>query len=866
MAKKDPVSTDPHAAREAQRYDTPTASREFILSFLEQSGKPMTLEELALGLDMTEPETHEGLRRRLIAMTRDAQLICNRRQQYGLPKKMNLIRGRVQGHKDGYGFVIPELGDDDLYLTSRQMRRVFDGDIVMVRDDGKNYRDKREAVIVEVVERRTSDVVGRLHYEDGVAFVIPDNSRITHDIMVPGHALGGAAHGQYVTVKIVRQPEFRARPMGHITEVLGDHMAPGMEIDVALRTHAIPFRWPDAVEQETAGLHEELLPEDKLNRIDLRDLPLITIDGEDARDFDDAVFCSKKPGGGWRLYVAIADVSHYVLPGSALDQEAIQRGNSVYFPDHVVPMLPEVLSNGLCSLKPHVDRACMVCEMTISDKGRLSGYTFYEGLMHSKARLTYTEVGQMLAATAESALGQGDFKYPDLVPHILELEKLYVALRQAREARGAIDFETVETRILFDRERKIERIVPVLRNDAHKLIEECMLCANVATAKFFSKYKIPALYRVHKGPSEQRLEKLKAYIAELGLFLPGATKPTTKDYQQLFQMIKERPDAATLQTVMLRSLSQAVYTPENEGHFGLGYKAYAHFTSPIRRYPDLLAHRAIRHLIRSERACKQVRRLEGTAALANADGYLQADQQLAMLGEHCSMTERRADEATRDVMSWLKCEYLTQHVGEQFNGVVTAVTSFGLFVELNDLYVEGLVHVSSLRSDYYQFDGVRHRLIGERSGTVFRLGDAVKIRVVRVGLDDRKIDLELLGQAHAQSSKRRGNSRRADIMAEWNADFARRKSGTGKARRSSQKKNKGGGPAGKVTTKPNNTAAAKSIKTGVEKPSKPGKSNKSGKATKSAHVGKSGKSAKAGKAGLSSRRKSKNTNKPKNAG
>ncbi len=779
MAKKSRQQQDPHAQREAERYEHPTASREAILAALEDRGTPATIEELAEHFDVHKEEPLEGLRRRLIAMCRDGQLVCNRKGAYGIAKRMNLIRGRVQGHRDGYGFLTPEDGGEDLYLSSRQMRRVFDGDIVLVREDNRSFKGKREAVIVEVVERRTEEVVGRFYQEGGVAFVVPDNPRLIQDIMVPEHAINGARNGQYVSVAVVRQPEYRSGPMGHVKEVLGEHMAPGMEIDVALRTHGIPFRWPDDVDREAEKFTPEIPAKDKEHRVDLRDLPLVTIDGEDARDFDDAVFCARKRGGGWRLYVAIADVSNYVIPGTALDKEAFERGNSVYFPNRVVPMLPEVLSNGLCSLNPLVDRLCMVCEMTISASGRMSGFKFYEAVMLSKARLTYNKVGAFLD-DPDSMEGQAfQQRYADLVPHIRELHNLYLALRIAREERGAIDFETVETRILFDAERKIDKIVPITRNDAHKLIEECMLCANVAAAKLFEKNEIPALYRVHEGPSAERLEKLRAFLGELSLSLPGGMNPKPADYQQLCAAIKERPDNATLQTVMLRSLSQAKYQPENQGHFGLGYDAYTHFTSPIRRYPDLMVHRAIRDLIRGERPCKQVERVPGAQPLPKQARYKHDMADLMVLGEHCSMTERRADDATRDVMSWLKCEYLTQHVGEKFEGIVSAVTAFGLFVELKELYVEGLVHVSSLKSDYYNFDASHHRLVGERSGTVFRLGDDVQVQVVRVDLDDRKVDLELLGDPKRRprpGGKGPGSgSRRQKILAEWNADFEKQK-------------------------------------------------------------------------------------------
>jgi ribonuclease R len=483
------------------------------------------------------------------------------------------------------------------------------------------------------------------------------------------------------------------------------------------------------------------LEKDKLHRVDVRHLPFVTIDGEDARDFDDAVLCERRKGG-WRLYVAIADVSHYVPVESALDIEARARGNSVYFPDYVVPMLPEAISNGLCSLNPHVDRLCMVCEMTISDSGRITGYQFYEGVMHSHARLTYTKVGEILTGEGDTRVALRE-EYKAVVPQLELLHKLYQCLRIARDERGAIDFDTVETRIQFNEERKIERIVPIKRNDAHKLIEECMLCANVCAAQFIEKHNLIGLFRVHEGPTETKLANLRAYLSELGLGLAGGDKPTPGDYQQLLQMIQDRSDGHLIQTVMLRSLRQAMYQVENHGHFGLGYEAYTHFTSPIRRYPDLLVHRAIRSVVRGTEPTTHVRRVDTAKAVPKKFIYPYTASDMVVFGEQCSRTERRADEATRDVVSWLKCEYLRDQVGAVYAGHVSAVTSFGLFVELNDLYVEGLIHITSLPHDYYRFEPAQHRLMGERTRKVFGLGDELVVRVVRVDLDNRKIDFEL---------------------------------------------------------------------------------------------------------------------------
>ncbi len=741
MSKRKSSHRDPFAAREAEKYENPIPSREYILELLDSADQPVTHEQMCEMLKLDDEERIEALRRRLIAMARDGQLISNRRDAYLRLDKIDVIRGRVQGHRDGYGFVIPAEGGDDIYLHNRQMRKVFDGDEVLVRLSGEQYRGKEEGAIVEVLTRNTTQLAGRFFNEDGVQFVRPENPRITQDVMIPFGAYGGAKHGQIVVAEITQQPDKNRLPMGKIIQVLGDHMAPGMEIELAIQAHGIPCVWPDDVTREAALLSHEVQAKDKLHRVDVRHLPLVTIDGEDARDFDDAVLCERRKGG-WRLYVAIADVSHYVQVESALDVEARARGNSVYFPDYVVPMLPEALSNGLCSLNPHVDRLCMVCEMNISDAGRITGYQFYEAVMHSHARLTYTKVGEILTGSGENAEALRE-EYKAVVPQLELLHKLYKCLRIARDERGAIDFETVETRIQFNEERKIERIVPIKRNDAHKLIEECMLCANVCAAKFIEKHNLIGLFRVHEGPTEQKLTNLRAFLSELGLGLSGGDQPTSGDYQQLMQAIQGRSDAHMIQTVMLRSLRQAMYQVENHGHFGLGYEAYTHFTSPIRRYPDLLVHRAIRSVIRSEVSTVHVRRVETAKSIPLRKIYPYSANDMLVFGEQCSRTERRADEATRDVVSWLKCEFLRDQVGAVYGGHVSSVTSFGLFVELNDLYVEGLIHITSLPHDYYRFEPAQHRLVGERTRKVFGLGDELVVRVVRVDLDNRKIDFEL---------------------------------------------------------------------------------------------------------------------------
>lgn len=744
MVSRNKNPKDPHAGREAQNYDNPIQSREFILAHLKERGAPATHETLCSELGQASPEGIEALRRRLIAMCRDGQLICNRRDAYLPIEEADLVSGRVIGHRDGFGFLVPDDGGSDLFLTARQMRMVFHGDRVAARVDKVDDRGRREGVVVDVIEHRTHQTVGRFFNESGIAYVVPENARINHEVLVPEEHVGEACHGQYVVVDILRQPTMRAKPTGKIVEILGEHMAPGMEIDVAIRSYDIPHSWPTEVGEQAASIPGEVAEKDKANRVDIRNMRLVTIDAETARDFDDAIFCEPRGRGAYRLVVAIADVSHYVRTGSPLDEEALQRGNSVYFPDHVMPMLPEKLSNGLCSLNPDVDRLCMVADMTISAAGNISGYTFYQAVMRSHARLTYNKVSDMLERPDSEPGYRLSAQYADVLPHLHNLYDLYKLLRKARTERGAIDFETTETRIVFDAERKIEEIVPVHRNDAHKIVEECMLCANVAAARFLKKHKMPALYRVHDGPSVDRLNSVRLFLGELGLQLGGGDEPTSADYQALLSQITDRPDANVIQTVMLRSLSQAVYSPEESGHFGLGFPSYAHFTSPIRRYPDLIVHRAIKSRIHNPEVTKDV--VSPRVSDPELVEYPYDYARMAKLGEHVSMTERRADDATRDVMAWLKCEFLKDHVGEEFDGVIASVVPFGFFVELADVYIEGLVHVSTLNGDYFHHDSAKHRLIGERTAISFRLGDEVRVRVMRVGLEDRKIDLELVSE------------------------------------------------------------------------------------------------------------------------
>ena len=713
---------DPFASREAQKYEFPIPSREYIIEYLSERGCPATYQDLQTEFELNHSEEQEALRRRLIAMVRDGQLLKNRKGAYGPLASMELIAGRVIGHKDGFGFLKPDEGDEDLFLSPRQMRSVFHGDRVLARVAKIDTRGRREAVIVEVLERQTQQLVGRYYLESGIAYVEPANRRITQDILIPSDAKQSAEHGQMVIVAVTAQPDKHARPLGEIIEILGDHMAPGMEVNVAIRNHDLPYQWPDDVLQEATLFPKEVVDTDLNDRKDLCALPFVTIDGEDAKDFDDAVFCKPREKGGWILYVAIADVSYYVRPGSMLDQEASKRGNSVYFPGRVIPMLPEQLSNHLCSLKPLVKRLAMVCEMTIASNGELLSYQFMEAVICSHARLTYRDVYLMMEQQDEQKRAQ----FAALVPYLSHLYDLFHVLHDLRIERGAIDFDLPETKIVFGKDRKIEKIVPYERYLSHRVIEEAMLSANICAARFLEKNKQLGLYRVHEGPTKEKLNDLKRFLKEMGLTMSKPHAPTPADYANLLRAVKDRPDAHMIQTILLRSMSQAIYNPDNKGHFGLAYEAYTHFTSPIRRYPDLIVHRAIKQILSRK--------------------VLQWDENtLVKIAEHCSMTERRADDATNEAKDWLKCEFMMDKVGQVFPGIISGVMHFGLFVELNDIYVEGLAHVSTLPNDYYQFDAVRHLLFSERTGRQFRLGDPVMVQVARVDLDECEIDFVLAG-------------------------------------------------------------------------------------------------------------------------
>ncbi|KNH07833.1 3'-to-5' exoribonuclease RNase R [Candidatus Burkholderia brachyanthoides] len=729
-------------------------SREEILGLLRTSETPHAANDIAEVLSIKHQE-REGFFKRLAAMERDGQIRLDKRGYYHLTHPSNFVAGRVQGHRDGFGFLIRDDGQDDLFLPNGEMQKVMHNDRVLARIVGYDRRGRPEGHIVEVTDRANKRIIGRLINENGALILVPEDKRIGHNILITQNPKK-AKVGQVVSVDLTDFPSRHSQPLGRVVEVIGDIDNPGMEIEIAVRKYGVPHQFSDAALAQAAKLPDEVRPVDIRHRVDLRDVPLVTIDGEDARDFDDAVYCEPIAvgrGQGFRLLVAIADVSHYVRPNKALDVDALDRSTSVYFPRRVIPMLPEKLSNGLCSLNPDVDRCVLVCDMVITARGEIKAYQFYPGVMHSAARLTYTEVAAVLANTK----GPEAARRADIVPQLQHLYGVFKALHAARQKRGAIDFDTTETYIVVNSQGKIEQIVPRHRNDAHRLIEECMLSANVCVADFLKRNKHPGLYRVHAGPTEEKLENLRTFLRGVGLTLTGGDKPHASDYAALIAQIRDRPDAQMLQSMVLRSMQQAVYSPDNIGHFGLAYEAYAHFTSPIRRYPDLLTHRAIYAILQGKKylpdighdvslstgltkAAREIQKADDTARGRSRNSVAIWEE----LGLHCSSNERRADEASRDVEAWLKCYFMRDKLGEEYGGMVNGVTSFGIFVQLDSLFIEGLVHVTELGSDYFQYDEIKNELRGERTGIRYRMSDRVRVQVSRVDLDTRKIDFRLV--------------------------------------------------------------------------------------------------------------------------
>lgn len=710
---------DPFFARELLKYKHPIPSREFITEYFSKVAEPLRYQQLLKIFAMNGKKNSDALRKRLRAMVRDGQLLQDRRGRFVLVKKLAALSGYVISHRDGYGFLVPDEGGDDIFLNPREMRKLFPGDRVLVSVTSSGSSDRKEGVVIDILKRDLTHVVGRYDVIKGASFITPTNKNIVQDIIIPPGKNAGAKTGQFVVAKIINYPTQAHGATAEIIKILGATLNAKLALEIAINSYGLPHVWHNNVLSASEALANSANERKKNSRQELGHLPFVTIDGEDAKDFDDAVYCSRHKNG-WTLYVAIADVSHYVKFGSDLDKEALNRGNSVYFPGQVVPMLPEVLSNDLCSLKPEVRRLTVVCEMEVSCDGKIAKYKFYDAVIKSHARLTYDEVFALLEGKSNSR--------EDLLPHLQELKDLYNVLLKQRKIRGALDFNRVEAKIIFDAKGKAQDIRPIEHHYVHSLIEECMLAANVCASKFLLHHKIPALYRIHEGPDQDKLYNLRMFLKNLGLELKGANQTRSLDYAQLLTKIRGRRDEHLIETVLLRSMRQAVYTAENVGHFGLAYESYLHFTSPIRRYPDLVNHRAIKYLLSGGKVGE----------------YCYTKNEMQNLGSHCSLTERRADDATRDVVAWYKCEFMRDKVGKAFSGIISGVTNFGIFVELKDIFIEGLVHITALPSDYYQFDQIHQKLSGRRGGKVYRLGDPIKVVVAKVNPSEREMDFALV--------------------------------------------------------------------------------------------------------------------------
>ena len=801
---------DPYLAREQQKYPHPLPSREWIIQLLETTGVPQKIPSLAKQLSITDSE-YEFFERRLKAMARDGQILINRRNLVCAAEKLEIVKCRVEMHKDGFGFAVPLIptGEGDLVLYERQTRGVMNGDIVTVRPLGLDRRGRREGQILDIIERAQTSIVGRFYLERGIAVLDPEDKRLTQNVILEPDSVAQFApsEGQVVVAEITAYPENHRPAVARITEVLGDYADSGMEIEIALRKHKLPHEFSAGCMKAAAKIPAKVRPSDCKNRVDLRNLPLVTIDGETSRDFDDAVYAEKN-GRNYRLIVAIADVSHYVKPDDAIDQDAQERATSVYFPRRVIPMLPENLSNGICSLNPDVERLCMVCDMEITFAGNIKSYRFYPAVMKSHGRLTYNQVWEWISQNAKNQYSE----------HLAALYKLFKVLQKKRHARGAMEFETTETQMLFNDNGKIERIIPVVRNDAHKLIEECMLAANVCAADFLLKNKHPALYRNHAGPTPEKLAALREQLGLLGLKLGGGDNPTPKDYAALADQIAERDDRELLQTMLLRSMQQAQYEPHNAGHFGLAYEHYTHFTSPIRRYPDLLVHRAIKAVLAGEQ--------------------YQANWQA--LGAHSSHCERRADDASRDVENWLKTYYMRDKVGEVFAGKISGMANFGIFVTLDDIHIEGMVHVSDLGEDYFNYHPETLSMVGERSGVQFKMGDRVVVKVARADLDTSKIDLVLVSGGESRKARKTKKSTADDVSGSLKTTRSKKSAETiapaesspaKKSRKTKGSLKTGEASSGAAKTSAVKTTNAETTKAVIVADSKPSKSRKGKKAT-----------------------------------
>ncbi len=670
------------------------------------------MRDISKSLGLEKKKLSSALGMRLKAMVRDGQLIQNKKLKYEIDRYSELVSGSVLAHRDGYAFVRPESGGADIYLGQKEARCVFHGDTVLVKLIGKDKKSRPSGKLVEVLERGATEFIGEYFEEKSVAYVKAKDRRISQKIVLK-QKLADVVNGALVNVVIVTQPTRVSGPIGEVNEVLGDALSPSGEVDLVIRKHQLPYKWSKPVVTEVTKIARHIEETEFATRRDLRDLAFVTIDGADAQDFDDAVFV-QSAAGNKKLYVAIADVSHYVLPDSFIDNEARDRGTSVYFPDRVVPMLPEELSNGICSLVPNEDRLVLVCEMVVTPAGKIISSEFYSGIICSHARLIYEDVQDWLDGD-EHALGTTSLAAKN---NLLGLYQVFDSFKKAKDRRGALEIGTVEPKFTLNSRGEIENIEASVRVDAHKIIEECMIAANTVAANFLLEKNSNSLFRVHELPGEEKVQALTAFLKLMGINLGVTEKLESRHYASVLKVAKDRKERRVIETMVLRSLKLAAYSEKNSGHFGLGLDSYTHFTSPIRRYPDLMVHRAIK-----------------------SGGATQDKKDVEELALQCSNFERRAELASRDVIAYLKCQYMRDKIGEEFSGLVTATTDFGLFVELADIFIEGLVHVTSLPSDYYIYSEGAHSLRGRKSGAIFSLGQLLKVVVSGVSVDERKIDL-----------------------------------------------------------------------------------------------------------------------------
>ncbi|WP_112181806.1 MULTISPECIES: ribonuclease R [Paraliobacillus] len=697
--------------------------------FQEKATKPLTVKEIEEVLELQDVDQFKVLVKMLNHLEEKGELVKTRKNRYGLPEKMNLIKGRIQMHAKGFAFLIPEEeGQDDVYINHADLQSAMNNDIVLVRIDSRDEFGKRpEGVVIRIVERATTRVIGTYDDNGNFGFVIADDKRIPNDIFIPKSASGGAVSGHKVIVNITKFPEERMSAEGEVIEILGHKNDPGMDIISIIYKHGITVDFPDEVLEHASQIPDEIDESEIKNRRDLRDEMIVTIDGADAKDLDDAVTVKKLDNGNFKLGVYIADVSYYVEENSPIDQEAFERATSVYLVDRVIPMIPHRLSNGICSLNPQVDRLTLGCEMEINNQGEVVKHDIFQSVIRTNERMTYSDVNKILTDKDEDVRE----RYRELVPMFEDMEKLAETLRGKRFGRGAIDFDFKEAQVIVDTEGKAIDVAIRERSVAERLIEEFMLAANETIAEHFHWMDVPFIHRIHEDPDESKLQKFFEFVGTLGYAVKGtANEIHPQALQKVLKRVEGEQEEMIISKLMLRSMKQAKYDPQSIGHFGLATEFYTHFTSPIRRYPDLIVHRLIRtYLVNKQLDSKTQHHWK---------------DRMPEIAKHASEKERASVDAERETDDLKKAEFMQDKIGEEFDGVISSVTNFGLFVELENT-VEGLVHVSYLTDDYYHFDERAYAMIGERTGTIFRIGDEITIKVAAVNLDERAVDFEVVG-------------------------------------------------------------------------------------------------------------------------